>query len=99
MTSQTRSGSECRSCSSPSTMAQPSRSGVAVSGRRVTLKWSQSPVRYFISNQGVPGVTSSDLQAAVGRAFATWQAVPTASITYQLAGVIGMCRTRTPTAL
>jgi hypothetical protein len=60
---------------------------VTVGGRRVTLKWSQSPVRYFISNQGVPGVTSSDLQAAAGRAFATWQAVPTASITYQFAGV------------
>jgi hypothetical protein len=32
-------------------------------------------------------VTASDLQNAVGRAFATWTAVPTASITYQLAGV------------
>jgi len=35
----------------------------------------------------VPGVTAADFQAAVGRAFATWQAVPTASITYELAGV------------
>ncbi len=35
----------------------------------------------------VPGVTSTDLQGALARAFATWQAVPTASITYQFAGV------------
>jgi hypothetical protein len=44
-------------------------------------------VRYFVSDTGVPGVTATDFQNAVGRAFATWQAVPTASISYQLAGV------------
>jgi hypothetical protein len=60
--------------------------GVMAGGRRVTLKWNQNPVRYFVSDGGVPGVTASDLQAAVGRAFATWQAVPTASISYQFAG-------------
>jgi hypothetical protein len=61
--------------------------GVSVGGEQVTVRWTQSPVRYFVSNTGVPGVTAVDFQTAVGRAFATWQAVPTASITYQLAGV------------
>jgi carboxypeptidase family protein/matrixin len=61
--------------------------GVPVGGRQVTLKWAQTPVRYFVSDTGVPGVTATDFQNAVGRAFATWQAVPTASISYQLAGV------------
>jgi matrixin len=61
--------------------------GVSVGGRPVTLKWTQTPVQYFVSDVGVPGVTSSDLEAAVGRAFATWQAVPTASITYQFSGI------------
>jgi hypothetical protein len=61
--------------------------GTSVRGQQVTLKWAQTPVRYFVSDSGVPGVTASDLQNAVGRAFATWTAVPTASITYQLAGV------------
>jgi len=51
------------------------------------VKWAQTPVRYFVSDTGVPGVSAVDFQNAVGRAFATWQAVPTASITYQLAGV------------
>ena len=61
--------------------------GVPVGGRQVTLRWAQTPVRYFVAGTGVPGVTAADLQNAVGRAFATWQAVPTASIAYQFAGV------------
>jgi matrixin len=61
--------------------------GVPVRGENVVVKWAQTPVRYFVSDTGVPGVTPADFQSAVGRAFATWQAVPTASITYQLAGV------------
>ena len=60
--------------------------GVTVRGAQVTLKWAQTPVRYFVTDQGVPGVSPADLQAAAGRAFATWQAVPTASIAYQFAG-------------
>ena len=61
--------------------------GVTVSGRQLTVKWPQGPVRYFVSNAGVPGVSAADFQAAVGRAFATWEAVPTASIAYQFAGL------------
>jgi Matrixin/Carboxypeptidase regulatory-like domain len=61
--------------------------GVPIRGQQVTVKWTQTPVRYFVSDSGVPGVTAADFQSAVGRAFATWQAVPTASITYQLGGV------------
>ena len=61
--------------------------GVPIGGQQVTVKWTQTPVRYFVSTASVPGVTSTDLQGALARAFATWQAVPTASITYQFAGV------------
>jgi len=62
--------------------------GTRVNGRQVTLKWTQTPVRYFVSsNSAVPGVTVDDFQAAVGRAFAQWQAVPTSSISYQFAGL------------
>ena len=62
--------------------------GVRANDQNVTLKWAQVPVRYFVStsNQNVPGVTIDAFQTAVGRAFATWQAVPTASIAYQFAG-------------
>jgi hypothetical protein len=72
------------------TQAQPAfayvKFGVTVGGRQVTLKWAQTPVRYVIRDQGVAGVTTSDLQAATGRAFASWQAVPTSAITYTFGG-------------
>jgi len=62
--------------------------GTRVNGRQVTLKWAQTPVRYFVSSRNaVPGVSIDDFQAAVGRAFAQWQAVPTSSIAYQFAGL------------
>jgi hypothetical protein len=60
--------------------------GVPVNGRSVTLKWAQTP-SYFVSDQGVLGVSVADFQAAVARAFSRWEAVPTASISYQFAGV------------
>jgi len=62
--------------------------GTRVNGRQVTLKWAQTPVRYFVSSRNaVPGVSVDDFQAAVGRAFAQWQAVPTSAIAYQFAGL------------
>lgn len=61
--------------------------GTRVNGRQVTLKWVQTPVRYFIASaSNAPGVSVDQFQGAVGRAFAQWQAVPTASIAYQLGG-------------
>jgi hypothetical protein len=61
--------------------------GTPVNGHQVTVRWAQSPVRYFVSDIGVPGVSAADFQNTVAHAFASWQAVPTASITYQFAGV------------
>jgi hypothetical protein len=62
--------------------------GTIVNGQQVTLKWAQTPVRYFVSaRSSVPGVSVSDFESAVARAFARWQAVPTASISYQYGGL------------
>lgn len=60
--------------------------GYEVNGKQYTLKWTAAPVRYFVSNVDVPGVTASQFQAAVSDAFETWESVPTASITYQFGG-------------
>jgi hypothetical protein len=60
--------------------------GFEAGGRTVTVSWADAPVRYFVTNRGVPGVTAADFQSAAGRAFTTWQDVPTASISYQFAG-------------
>jgi matrixin len=50
------------------------------------LKWNQSRVRWFAADRGVNGVTASQFQTAVAAGFATWEAVPTASISFQFVG-------------
>jgi Matrixin len=70
--------------------SQPARAylkfGVELDGQEKPLAWAQTPVRYYVTDASVPGVSADDLKAALGRAFGTWQAVPTASISYEFAG-------------
>src|SRR4029450_3426284 len=60
--------------------------GVQVGNRQVELKWAQSPVRYFVSDRGAPGVGAKDLQGAVRRAFTKWREGGAGWRTYQFAG-------------
>jgi hypothetical protein len=60
--------------------------GIQVGSRIVTAKWPQMPIRYFITDQGTTGVTSTQLQQAVQAAFATWDAVSTAQVSSQFVG-------------
>jgi hypothetical protein len=60
--------------------------GVTVNGVDRAITWPASPVRYYVNDQGAAGVSADDFKAAVGRAFDTWEAVPTATITYEFAG-------------
>jgi hypothetical protein len=55
----------------------------------VTVKWNRPPVRYVVTDRGVPGVSASEFQAAVGRAFSTWQSVPTSSVSFDFGGFVG----------
>jgi len=65
------------------------RYGVPVNGKTVTVKWAQTP-RYYVNAQAaVPGVTNADFQSTVAKAFATWDVVPTSTISYQFAGLTG----------
>ncbi len=57
--------------------------GFDFNGGIVSLKWERMPVGYRIFSQAVPGVSTSDFQVAIGRAFDTWEDVPTATITYR----------------
>jgi hypothetical protein len=50
------------------------------------LKWNASRVRWFATDRGVPGVSAAQFQTEVASAFATWEAVPSASIAFQFVG-------------
>jgi hypothetical protein len=60
--------------------------GARLSGRTVTLRWSQLPIRYFVTDRGVAGVSSAQFQQVVTRAFATWDAVSNAETSSTFAG-------------
>jgi hypothetical protein len=60
--------------------------GTRAGARTVTLKWSEMPIRYFVTDRGAAGVTATDLQQAVSRSFATWEAVPDATTSSQFVG-------------
>ena len=60
-----------------------------IGDRSTIVKWTQMPVRWFLKDRAAPGVSVSEMQAALTRSFATWQAVPSASITFQFAGLTG----------
>lgn len=60
--------------------------GTRVGTRTVTLKWTHFPVRYYVTDRGVPGVSAQQFQTAVTRAFSTWNGVDTASTSSQFVG-------------
>ncbi|HEY8548550.1 MAG TPA: matrixin family metalloprotease [Vicinamibacterales bacterium] len=63
--------------------------GLGIDGRDVVVQWRQQPIRYFVNDSGVPGVSVDALDAALRRAFATWEAVPTARVRFSRAGFTG----------
>ncbi len=62
--------------------------GVSIGGRLVGLRWDRT-IEYFVTNRDVPGVTAPQLQAAIGRAFTSWAAVPRTSLTHSFVGITG----------
>jgi hypothetical protein len=61
--------------------------GVEIGGQNRSLKWTASRVRWFANDRTtVPGVSASQFQSEIARAFTTWEDVPTASIAFQFAG-------------
>jgi len=54
-------------------------------GRIDVVRWRAQP-RWFATDRSVAGVSASAFQATLARAFATWAAVPTATIDFQFVG-------------
>jgi hypothetical protein len=59
--------------------------GVQVGDNVVDVKWNR-PIPFFVTERDAPGVSAAALRDAVTRAFATWQAVPTARVQAQFQG-------------
>lgn len=60
--------------------------GTRVANRTVNAKWNRFPIRYFITDRPVSGVTSQQFQTTVRAAFAEWQAVETTELSSEFAG-------------
>ena len=63
--------------------------GVQAGGKTIALKWAKMPVRYYVTDRGVSGVTSAQFRDAAGRAFASWQAASGAAVSADFAGFTG----------
>lgn len=62
--------------------------GYQIGGQSVVLKWPEGrAVAYVVGSRGGGGVSASDFAAAIGRGFATWEAVPTSTIRFTQAGI------------
>lgn len=60
--------------------------GARLGSRLVTLKWERLPVRYFVTNTGVSGVSAEQFQTVAARAFSAWGAVETAEVSSEFVG-------------
>lgn len=61
--------------------------GTRMGSSTVSLKWHELPIRYFVTDRPAPGVGAQQLEAAVTRAFATWNATETAETSSQFVGL------------
>jgi hypothetical protein len=60
--------------------------GTRVGTRTANLRWTDLPVRYFVTDRSASQVTAQQFQGAVARAFATWGAVDTATTSSEFVG-------------
>lgn len=62
--------------------------GYSIAGQSVVLRWPvDRPVGYTVGSGGAAGVSPTEFREAIARSFATWEAVPTASIRFTPLGV------------
>jgi hypothetical protein len=60
--------------------------GSRVGDRTVTLSWRDFPVRYFVTDRSVDGVSAQQFQGSIERAFNTWHGVETAQTSSEFVG-------------
>jgi hypothetical protein len=57
--------------------------GFRIGAETVDVRWPDAPIRYFVSERDIPGVTAGEFRAAVRRATSTWEAVPGARLRFE----------------
>lgn len=60
--------------------------GVEIGGQVVPVRWAAGPVRYFVTERDITGVSAQGFADAVGRAAATWDALPELPVTFSAQG-------------
>ena len=60
--------------------------GTRIGTRLADLRFNTFPIRYFVTNRNVEGVSAVQLQQALERGFATWAAVPNVGLSSQFVG-------------
>ena len=60
--------------------------GTTSGGRVIGLHWSSMPVRCFLNEEGLPGFGVAEYRAAIDRAFAAWQSISSATVSFQSVG-------------
>ncbi|MGE0361810.1 MAG: carboxypeptidase-like regulatory domain-containing protein [Vicinamibacterales bacterium] len=60
--------------------------GVEVGGQVVPVRWAAGPIRYFVTERDISGVSAQAFADAVGRAAATWDAVPALPVSFSAQG-------------
>jgi hypothetical protein len=60
--------------------------GTLINGTTLTAHWGTMPIRYFVNDGAVSGITAEEFRSAVAQALATWESVSSASIRFDFAG-------------
>jgi hypothetical protein len=60
--------------------------GISYGGSVLTLHWPSMPIRYYVNDQNLPGLSAAEYRAALDRASASWEAVGSSTVAFQAAG-------------
>ncbi len=63
--------------------------GFGIDDRTVDVRWDTMPIRYFVHERDVPGVTAGDFRAAISRAAAAWQSAAGSQVVFEFLGTTG----------
>ena len=61
--------------------------GTRVGSGTANLRWTNLPVRYYVTERGTTGVTAQQFQTAISASFAVWDAVENAEISFNFSGM------------